>query len=123
MRGIAALPAVVLAMLAAEAGAQQPVAPTPPVDPGGVAAAPKPEPDRAEATDGMSAHHEMMMRHGAGRRGMGRGPELRIQTDELTLNVQCSFQETTDQCAEAALKVLDRLRSDKAGSDGEEDAE
>jgi hypothetical protein len=111
MRSAAFLSAAIVALLAPSAWAQQPVAPAAPAEQ--VApTAPAGTPEQAEAKP---SHDEMMMRGGRGFRG--RGPEVKVQTDDLSVSVQCSFRETTDQCAEAALKLLDRLTTGDSSKD------
>jgi hypothetical protein len=100
-----------MALLAPGAWAQHPPAPAAPAAQG-APAAPAGMPEQVEAKP---PHEEMMMRGGRGPRG--RGPEVKVQTDDLSVSVQCSFRETTDQCAEAALKLLDRLTTDDSGKD------
>ena len=110
MRSAALLSATMVVLLAPCAWAQQPVAPPAPAEQvAPVAPAGTPE------AGAKPPHDEMMMRGGRGFRG--RGPEVKVQTDDLLVSVQCSFRETTDQCAEAVLKLLDRLTT----GDGSED--
>jgi hypothetical protein len=111
MRSAAFLSAAMVALLAPGAWAQQPVAPAAPAEQG-APTAPAGTPEQAGAKP---SHDEMMMRGGRGFRG--RGPEVKVQTDDLSVSVQCSFRETTDQCAEAALKLLDRLTTDDSSKD------
>ena len=113
MRVTAVLSAAALMLLATSAGAQQPPAPAAPADQGG-SAAPAHAPEQGQS----KPQQEMTMRAGRGFRG--RGPEVKVQTDDLSVSVQCSFRETTDQCAEAALKLLDRLTSGGSSRDDDD---
>lgn len=95
-----------LILLAAEAAAQQPPAPAAPSPPA--------SPPAPEAAGPAVPAVEMMHHHG--RHGR-EAASIRIRTDELSVDLRCSYRETADQCAEVALRLVDGLTDEGVGTD------
>ena len=54
---------------------------------------------------------------------MGLGPAIRLRYGDLALSLRCSPRDDAAACADAALKVIDRLRQTPPGEGGQGGAE
>ena len=135
MRAKSLLPAAILAvLLATPALAQGPapgpvtlpapapadVAPPPPPPPPGMPgrmAGPGGPPMMREGPDHHRRHHRMMPPPPPRGEAAGLAPSIRLRRGDIDLDMQCSVRETAQECAEAALAVLDSLQPYEPGAD------